>query len=118
MADYKQRSSTAMEWQRCSGVFINNPYNGAPTVRMDEEIVANVGDKVYVNGVGCLNFNFNPEEVINIRNPSTGELVGASATSLDIYVLLYSLYIQKALERDESSIVPQSDPEPEPELIT
>lgn len=103
MPDYKETAVTGTSWQRCNGVTISNPYLGQPTVLMQEEVIAAVGDNRFVQTAPGLSFDFDPAEVINLRNPQTGELVGATMTGMDLYVALYSLYIQKAHERDSAA---------------
>lgn len=100
MADYKYKQEQATEWQRCAAVVIMNPHQGIADIRMDEEKIITIGDSFYSKPAGSLQFTFPPDEVINLRNPATGELVGATMTCGDIYLALYSLYIQKALARD------------------
>jgi hypothetical protein len=100
MPDYKETAVTGTQWQRCNGVTISNPFRGQPTVQMQEETIAQVGDNVFAQTAAGIVFDFDPAEKIDLRNPQTGELVGASMTGMDLYVALYSLYIAKAHERD------------------
>lgn len=100
MADYKYRQDTATEWQRCAAVVIMNPHQGVADIRMDEEKIVTIGDTFYSKPAGSLQFTFPPDEVINLRNPADGELTGQTMTCSDMYLALYSLYIQKALARD------------------
>lgn len=100
MPDYKETAVTGTSWHRCNTVTISNPYLGQPTVLMQEEVIASVGGNVFSQPAPGLSFAFDPAEVIELRNPQTGELVGASMTGMDLYLALYSLYIQKAHERD------------------
>ncbi len=101
MADYKYKQETATEWQRCAAVVILNPHQGVASIRMDEEKIIANADGFYSKSVGSFQFTFPPDEVIQLRNPANGELTGDTMTCSDMYVALYSLYIQKALARDE-----------------
>jgi hypothetical protein len=101
MTDYKQGAIEGVKWQRCKMVNIANPYAGIPRVRLDEETVAVVGPDTFSQHAGSIDFNFDPALVIELRNPVTGDvIVGTTMTGMDLYVALYSLYVQKALERD------------------
>lgn len=100
MADYKETAVTGTQWQRCCGVTISNPRAGQPMVEMQEEVVAVVGGNTFSQTAQGLKFPFDPAEVITLRDPRTGEPIGTSMTGMDLYVALYSLYIQKALQRD------------------
>lgn len=100
MADYKERAITGKSWQRCNCVTITNPRGGQPTVRMSEETVAVVDGDAFVHDAQGFEFPFNPAEVIKLRNPNNGKLNGATITGMEVYVALYSLYLQKAAERD------------------
>lgn len=100
MSNYKEVAVTGTKWQRCNSVTINNPLGAIPTVSMGEQIMAVVDGDTFAQTAQGLNFAFDPGEVIALRNPATNELVGSTMTGLDVYVALYSLYIQKAQERD------------------
>lgn len=100
MADYKETAVSGKQWTRCDSVLITNPHNATPEVQLTEQTVAIVGDNKFVQTAAGIRFAFDPTLVINLRHPQSGELVGASMTGMDLYVALYSLYIQKALERD------------------
>ncbi|WP_395008315.1 hypothetical protein [Undibacterium sp.] len=101
MADYKETSLTGKSWQRCNQVMISNPRNGVPMVRLSEEVIANLGEKEFAESLPGIMFEFDPNIVIQMRNPETGEAIpGATMTGLQVYVAMFSLYIQKAQERD------------------
>ena len=104
MPDYKETEVAGTSWQRCNNVSISNPRNTTPVVRLGEEIVAKFGGMEFTQTAAGIVFDFDPSIVINLRNPETGELIpGATMTGLQIYIGLYSLYIQKAMDRDEAS---------------
>lgn len=102
MPDYKETAVTGTQWQRCAAVVIMNPLNGTPTIRMDEEIIANFGGNAFSKSVPGIQMDFDPAMVIPLLNPETGEALGASMTGMEVYVALYSLYIMQAKARDEA----------------
>jgi hypothetical protein len=104
MADYNETNLTGKSWQRCNQVMIGNPRSGVPMVRLSEEVIANVGEREFAESLPGIQFEFDPSIVIHLRNPQTGELIeGATMTGTQVYIALYSLYIQKAQERDAHS---------------
>lgn len=100
MPDYKETNITGRQYQRCSGIFIDNPRGGAQTVSMQEEVVAIVGDKTFSKTAPGLSFAFDPDEIIELRDSETGELTGSTMTGREIYAAIYSIYIQRANARD------------------
>lgn len=100
MPDYKETAVSGTQWQRCTAVVVMNPLNATPTIRMDEEIVANFGGETFSKSVPGIQIDFDPAMVIPLLDPQTGEPVGTTMTGLEVYVVLYSLYIKQATERD------------------
>ena len=102
MSDYKETPLSGTAWQRCFQIVIENPRNGAPVVRFDEEsVLAVAGGNEIRQPVGTLTIPFDPAKPMPLRNPGTGELIPSSeATYGEAYVLLYSAYMAAALERD------------------
>lgn len=106
MADFKQTEVYGTSWQRCFNVNISNPRNAQPLVRLDQELIANVGGKEFSQMVESITFPFDPAILIQLRNPNTGETTGATMTGAQVYVALYSLYIQKAIELEQAQAQP------------
>lgn len=100
MSDYKETAVTGTQWQRSNCVHIDNPFNAQPMVTFAEEVVATLGDGTFIKPSTQIVFPFDPTLVIALRDPTTNILTGTTMTGLDVYVALYSLYIQKAAERD------------------
>jgi len=57
-------------------------------------------DREVVLNVDSCSATFDPQGVIDVRNPETGELTGATVTQAELYAIVYSLYIQTATARD------------------
>ena len=101
MPDYKESQVAGTRWQRCNRITINNPYGAMPTIRFDEEERIAVGEQTIGNPVGGILKDFDdPERTFPLCNPMTGESTGATATYGEVYVLLWSLYMALATERD------------------
>ena len=101
MPDYKETSVAGHSWQRCTQVVIDNRRGAVPTVRFDEEnVVALEGAAEVRTPVGGLTVEFDPAREIPLRDPQTGEPTGAVMTYAEAYAVLYSAYLEAALERD------------------
>ncbi len=118
--NYQETSINGTSWTRCSHISISNPLNGfdeliqttfppgytrdlTPKISFGEEKVVlvqeNVVIKTPVPSSGLLK-SFDPSATITVLDPSTGEPTGQTITHADLYVYLYSLYLQTAQERD------------------
>lgn len=104
MANYNETTATGVSWQRCHRVTVENSLDSTPSVLMFEEEVVEINNKRYNTLLGLIQKPFDPVNgVIQLRNPETGELTGTSVSHLELYTILYSLYIQSALERDSNA---------------
>jgi len=101
MSDYRESAVTGTTWQRCCQIVIDNPRQGVPTVRFDEESVLALTDGTEVRRpMGAMAVPFDPAKEIALRNPATGALTGMSMNYAEVYAVLYSAYLAAALERD------------------
>jgi hypothetical protein len=108
MADYNATiiPGTITTWQRCHAINIQYPYgadNSSINVRFEEEVVKILpGGEVLKSAPanGGITKEYDPDLVIQIRNPATWELTGQTVTMGEILALLGSAYWQFALERD------------------
>ena len=116
MPDYNESTVTGHTWQRCHQVVIENPRHGARGVRFDEErVLALDGGAELRQPAGTLAVPFDPDAVIPLRDPDTGELTGATTTYGDAYALLYSAYLAAALARDAAAHPATPEPTTQPE---
>lgn len=105
--DYRQTEGAATTWRRAHQIIINNQRGNQPSIIFHEEDVVTLGDKTFsAPGMSAVMGLFDPAEVVPLINPLTGESLGATATHQDLYVLLYSVYIQQANARDVAATLP------------
>lgn len=100
MPDYKESVLNGTEWQRCNVVVVTNPLGGNPKISFDEERVVSVGGRIIKEGVGGCQKAFNPNGSFPLLDTATNLPTGATMSHTDLYVALYSLYMQTAAERD------------------
>lgn len=101
MPDYKEATVAGHRWQRCHQIVIDNRRAATPAMRFDEEtVVALEGSAEVRTPAGALTVDFDPARTIPLRDPQTGELTGETTTYGAAYALLYSAYLDAALERD------------------
>ena len=100
MADYKESGLTGTQWQRCKTVVINNPLVGNKSVYFDEERVISLDGQDLRQPIGGCSKAFDAAGSFPLLDPSNNMPLGQSMTHTELYVALYSLYMQTALERD------------------
>lgn len=104
MANYKETAISGSEYQRCCEIHIINPVGKTPSVEFKEQKIAVVGDNSIETPVGSIVISFDPAKIIELRDPQTGDLTGATTTFAEVYTILYSAYIQEALVRDNQPV--------------
>lgn len=107
--NYKQTAVAGTSWIRCSAIHISNPLEdsenanistlGPSAVFTEQKVIAMEGTDITIPAGTCSK-TFNPMETITIVNPETGQPTGNTITHAELYVILYSLYLQTAQERD------------------
>ena len=116
--NYQESNLTGTSWVRCKSVTITNPLPGSPewvqatllnplntvvapqrAYFAEEKIISIDGANSSVTAAGCMK-PFDPAATIPMRNPETGALTGETVLQAELYTILYSLYMQTALERD------------------
>ena len=112
MANYKETTLTGTTWMRCRAVTITNPLPGTeeldgrtqqpvgPTAYFQEEKVITMDGADMRSDAGSCCKAFATDGVIALRDPGTGELTGETTSHGALYTILFSLYMQTALERD------------------
>ena len=101
MPDYQESTVTGSTWQRCHQVVIENPRHGDCAVRFDEERVLSImGGAEMRTPAGTLTLPFAPAAEIPLRAPDSGELTGKSVRYGEVYQVIYSAYLDAAMQRD------------------
>ena len=110
--NYKQTTISGTSWTRCRTVTITNPLPGhgpvqgitgveqGPTAFFQEEKVVSIDGVQSTSDTGSCRKAFDPVATIPMLNPETGEATGATVTHAELYAILFSLYMQTAVERD------------------
>jgi hypothetical protein len=100
MPDYKSSVVAGSKWQRSYQVVINNKHQTVPSITFYEEEIVDTGFGVMSQHVSHITRDLNdPAATFDLINPLDGSVVG-SATFQDVYILLASLYLKLAADRD------------------
>lgn len=112
MAEYRESPITGRKRMRSYRVTAHNPANGARAIEFAEEWLTELDDGRYINEpAGSIRRDFtDPTAQFALLNPETGEPVGLSATYLQVYVMLHSLYMHLAAQRDAEQAAEQPAP--------
>jgi len=100
MANYQQTDVIGTSWVRCEGITIRNPYQQAAEIFFIEERLTTAGSNVIHEQAGSCSSVYAPDGIIELRDPATGIPTGESITHDELYVIMYSAYMQSALKRD------------------
>jgi hypothetical protein len=101
MANYKEHSGEGVSWTRAKQVIINNPYNDTnKNIVFVEENIVTIGENVFKGDAGILTGKFNPDGIVALIDPATGEATGNVISQSLIYQALFSFYLQLANARD------------------
>jgi len=100
MPDYKESAVAGSTWQRCHTVTVSNQAGQVPFITFQEErVIALDGEDIHKFVDGCSK-DFNPTDSFPLLDQTTNLPTGANMTHAELYAVLYSLYMQTALERD------------------
>jgi hypothetical protein len=105
--NYNENSITGelYSYRRCLSVGIENPYKQIPKINFWEQdisILPNGKEIQELVGSTLSTTMENPITEFNLINPTDDSIIG-TAKYQDIYVMLYSLYLKLAKERDLAS---------------
>ena len=115
--NYQQTTVSGTSWVRCKSITISNPLAGHEEVRpitgetigpaavfTEEKVITLDGADIRTDFGSCAKA-FDPATLITLLNPDTGLPTGATVSHGELYVILYSLYIQTAAERDAAILI-------------
>lgn len=100
MANYKETTTEGSSYVRCHTLVVHNPLGEQPMVHFQEEAVVTIGDRNFTTLSDGVRLPVVPEAEIAVIDPATNLPTGEVVTHARLYQLLYSAYIQTALERD------------------
>lgn len=100
MADYKETTIAGNKWTRCVKLTVDNPYQGAPGIVLSEEDVVLVGGTPVKFPSANIHVPFVPTDTVDLYDPTTLQKTGASLTHMEIYGILFSIYLDSAMKRD------------------
>ena len=88
-------------WRRCYTINVINPYRQTPAIQFHEEDITSLPDgrTTVVNNTSCAADMSAPNTQFNLIHPETGAVIG-TATYQEVYVMLFSLYMDTAIKRD------------------
>lgn len=106
MPNYKETSISGSEYQRARLITITNEHNSPNTITFIEEKIKFIGTEHYHMDVSKLSETLtqdNASTTIDLLNPVDDSVIG-SATYQQLYILMYSLYMKLANERDAQPV--------------
>lgn len=103
MPNYNEVTAPGTAWRRAYRIVIENPLEPSvqKSIRFFEEDVATIGTRTLKETKGTIEAFFDPFEEIVLRNPATDEMTPITITQQYLYQILYSLYRNKADDRDQ-----------------
>ena len=102
--DYRETNDNGpvKSWRRAHTINVLNPYKQMPTIQFHEEDRTMLPDgRTMVTNNTAVECEFSdPSKTFPLLHPVTGEVIGQAAYQ-DVYVMLFSLYMALAGERDK-----------------
>lgn len=114
MGNYQESTITATPFTRARQIIIHHPYKGSPSVDYREERVIEIEGQVISRDMGTLSVPIRLDRMIPMRDIETGDLTGDNIPMAYAYAVIYSAYLQDALNRDYIAALP---PEPDPVIV-
>lgn len=103
MTTYIKQTADGQPWQHCYTLTMDSPLEGTPVFTFHEETVIKFGETILKQPITACRAVIEPGKRIPILDPITGQSSGQTATHEEIYKYVYSLYIQTATDRDNTS---------------
>jgi hypothetical protein len=101
--NYDETPIEGVSRKRAKQIIIDNFLDQPPYITYQEETVAVINSEQHQETAGTVGGPVDPEGVISLRDLDTGELTGETVPVGLIYAALYSDYLNRAFERDNSS---------------
>lgn len=106
MPEYPETVASSTSSRRMFAAHLQVPRNNPAgrAIVFEEEQVIVIGTKTTASVSGSVGGPLVPTDTFALLNPNTGVATGATATHLDLYRLLYSLYVDLATKRDAAVV--------------
>lgn len=107
MANYKHKEITGSQHKRANRVVIDNPYMGPVVITFDEEEVITIDNQNITRSTGSLRKIFTEDKgktKFKLASPVDNSPLEQEATYQDVYILVHSLYLHLAEERDSEEV--------------
>ena len=104
MSNYRESSASGTSHVRAHTVVFNNQEQYKSAEFHEEKVIVMEDGEVIRKRTGAINESFTVENSVNefpVIDPISGQDTGATATYGQVYALLYSLYLELAVSRDE-----------------
>lgn len=102
MPNYKETTISGSEYQRARLITITNEHNSNNSITFVEEKITFIGSDHFHTDVSQITETLtleNGSTSFNLLNPVDDSVIG-TATYQELYVILYSLYMKLAADRD------------------
>lgn len=97
MPNFKEAAVAGTKWQRCRAVHIANELGTVPVITYASEAVASVGEDTFKTAIDeQLHVLFDPNELVDLVDPTTLEPLGVQVSVQELYVGIFSHYIKHA----------------------
>lgn len=101
--NYNETHISGMTRKRAKQIIIDNFLEQPAYITYQEEIVAAINGEQRQEAAGTLGGGVDPVGAIALRDLDTGKLTGETVAISVIYAALYSDYLNRAFERDNTS---------------
>ena len=101
--NYKESQISGSTWQRCKAVTIVNPHSSTgqkPVAYFQEEGAVAFDNSVILTERGSCQLAFDPQAMVDVIDPETGQPTGQTISHADLNKLKISLYMDAAKKRD------------------
>lgn len=98
--EYMKTDIQGSSYRRAFQIIIYNELNKVPVAEMRRQDIINLGDRVIDVVAPTLPIPYDPTKQIALINPETGEPLGATSSMQELFVILFSLFVQESATFD------------------
>lgn len=105
--NYKESEVSGKKWRRSLHGEFGNPYNGQSWIRYDWEdrVLLDDGTTFATPAGSTMRYFTDPDAIIELDNPATGEKTGKTITHGELHATLWSLAMESAKIKDEEDLL-------------